>query len=81
MSSRVGAPWCVASGKRSYESYADAEEALRRVRRRRRKGRRENKAYRCPECGQWHLMSNRSRKLLGGRPRRELPEEEAMDDV
>ena len=76
-------PCCVASWKRGYGSYADAQEALRRVRRRRRKsGSRENKAYRCPHCGHWHLTSKRSRKLLDGRPRRELLlEEEAMDGV
>lgn len=46
------------SGKRRYGDLAEAREALAAVRRRH-KRRTEESAYRCPDCGGWHLTSSR----------------------
>ncbi len=43
------------AGKRSYGTWAEADEALRQVRARRRRGQREKRVYRCPDCGLYHL--------------------------
>jgi hypothetical protein len=48
------------SGKTPYASKADAKRGLKRVRQRVAVRR----VYRCPECGLWHLTSQRSRILL-----------------
>ena len=48
-------------GKKSYDR-TGAKLALAELRRRRRRGRKETYAYRCAECGAYHLTSQKSRK-------------------
>lgn len=58
-------PYCVATGKRLYGNFVDAQEALRRIRHRRRrgKGKREARVYGCGECGGYHLTSQAQRAV------------------
>jgi len=53
--------------KRKYRSDIDAKIALAKLQCEDKEGHNEVRAYRCPDCGRWHLTK---KKIRGGRNRK-----------